>query len=220
MAAMGVAIRRAGAGDREVLTRLLDEGFHHDPVSTWIFPDPERRRRYHGTMMGAFLDAALADGYVDMAEDGSGVALWFSMPGPDATGATAGSGGSQGGHDEDNSRAAARALREAVDPDNERVEQISLILDANHPADRPHEYLMLIAVSSARRGQGVGATLISSTLERCDREGRYAYLEASSVRSSRLYERLGFEFADRTVDLPDGPRMLPMWREPRPGTAG
>ncbi|MEC3995298.1 GNAT family N-acetyltransferase [Actinacidiphila sp. DG2A-62] len=219
---MGVAIRRAGEGDREALTRLLDEGFYHDPVSTWIFPDPERRRRHHGTMMGAFLDAALADGYVDMTEDGSGVALWFSMPGPDAAGAAdaAVDGGAQGGHGEDAGRAAARALREAVDPDNERVEQISLILDANHPADRPHEYLMLIAVSPDQRGRGVGAALINSTLERCDREGRYAYLEASSVRSSRLYERLGFHLDSRTVDLPDGPRMLPMWREPRPRTAG
>jgi GNAT superfamily N-acetyltransferase len=219
---MGVAIRRAGEGDREALTRLLDEGFHHDPVSTWIFPDPERRRRHHGTMMGAFLDAALADGYVDMTEDGSGVALWFSMPGPDAAGAAdaAVDGGAQGGHGEDAGRAAARALREAVDPDNERVEQISLILDANHPADRPHEYLMLIAVAPDQRGRGVGAALIDSTLERCDREGRYAYLEASSVRSSRLYERLGFHLDGRTVDLPDGPRMLPMWREPRPRTAG
>lgn len=224
---MGVAIRRAGAGDREALTRLLDEGFHHDPVSTWIFPDPERRRQRHGTMMGAFLDAALEGGYVDMTEDCSAVALWFSMPGPEDDEAAVDGGGQaggqsvdQGGGHGDNSKAEARALREAVDPDNGRVEQISLILDENHPVDRPHEYLMLIAVSPDMRSQGLGAALINTALERCDRDGRYAYLEASSLRSSRLYERLGFVFAGHTIDLPDGPQMLPMWREPRPGTAG
>ncbi|MFJ8632616.1 hypothetical protein [Streptomyces sp. NPDC093568] len=42
-----------------------------------------------------------------------------------------------------------------------------------------------------------------------------ACLEASSVRSRRLYERLGFEPEGEPIALPDGPRMWPMWREPR-----
>jgi len=33
-------------------------------------------------------------------------------------------------------------------------------------------------------------------VERCDREGLPAYLEASSERSAALYERLGFEVID------------------------
>jgi GNAT superfamily N-acetyltransferase len=212
---MGVAIRRAGADDRDALARLLDEGFHNDPVSSWIFPDVDHRRRRHGVLMGAFLDSALAEGYVDMAEDGSAVALWMSVP--------------AGGHGADHDGAEVhdsgaddepRMVREAVDPDNERVEQIVRILGESHPSDRPHEYLMLITVSPDVRSQGVGAALIQSVLERCDREGLHAYLEASSLRSSHLYERLGFAFTGATVDLPDGPRMWPMWREPRPHTAG
>lgn len=42
-------------------------------------------------------------------------------------------------------------------------------------------------------------------------------MEASSERSRRLYERLGFAFMGTTADLSDGPRMWPMWpmwREP------
>ena len=42
-------------------------------------------------------------------------------------------------------------------------------------------------------------------LERCDREGVPAYLEASSERSMRLYERLGWEFTGEAVRLPEGP---------------
>ncbi len=66
------------------------------------------------------------------------------------------------------------------------------------------------------RGEGLGAALVRHVLDRCDREGLPAYLEASSERSAKLYERLGYTFTDRTLDLPDGPRMYPMWREPRP----
>ncbi|MEE4544668.1 GNAT family N-acetyltransferase [Streptomyces sp. V4-01] len=228
---MGVAIRRAGAGDRDALARLLDEGFHHDPVSSWIFPDLEHRRSRHGVLMGAFLDSALDEGYVDMAEDGSAVALWMSVPagkhdeshetGVAAIGVSEGEGGGEGeGADDGAEPDEAQSVRAAVDPGNERVEQIVRLLGAAHPADRPHEYLMLITVSSDVRSQGVGAALIGSVLERCDREGLHAYLEASSERSSHLYERLGFAFTGSTIDLPDGPRMWPMWREPRPLTAG
>jgi GNAT superfamily N-acetyltransferase len=219
---MGVAIRRAGADDRDALARLLDEGFHHDPVSSWIFPDVEHRRQRHGLLMGAFLDSALAEGYVDMAEDGSAVALWMSVP---AGGHGGERGSGEGGQAADGVVEAEgqdepRMVREAVDPGNERVEQIVRILGESHPSDRPHEYLMLITVSPDLRSQGVGAALIRSVLERCDREGLHAYLEASSLRSSHLYERLGFAFTGATVDLPDGPQMWPMWREPRPRTAG
>lgn len=70
---------------------------------------------------------------------------------------------------------------------------------------------------AGRQGEGLGTALIGSALDRCDREGRAAYLEASSARSRLLYERLGFEAAGEPLLLPDGPHMWPMWREPRPG---
>ncbi|NEE57853.1 GNAT family N-acetyltransferase, partial [Streptomyces sp. SID8455] len=31
------------------------------------------------------------------------------------------------------------------------------------------------------------------------------------------YERLGFRFLGSAVELPDGPSMWPMWREPQAG---
>lgn len=196
---MGMAIRRAGAADRDTVTKLLDEVFHNDPVSSWVFPDAENRRLKHPVLMGGFLDGALAEGYVDMLEDGSAAALWMSVP--------------AGDHSDPEGPAQFRQL---VDPDNERVEQIARILEASHPQDRAHEYLQLIAVDGRLRSQGAGTALISAVLERCDRDGLPAYLEASSMRSRGLYERLGFVFTGRTVDLPDGPQMWPMWRDPQP----
>ncbi|MER5180481.1 GNAT family N-acetyltransferase [Streptomyces sp. NPDC002896] len=203
---MGVAIRRAVESDRAAVTRLLDEAFQDDPVSCWVFPDADHRRRTHHKLMGAFLDIVLSEGRVDLTEDGRAAALWLSVP-----------AGEPEDHDGEDDGPAE--MREAVDPDNERVELVGRLTGAVHPTGRAHEYLLLIAVTPEHQGEGLGTALIGSVLDRCDREGLPAYLEASNARSRRLYERLGFAFTGRPVDLPDGPRMWPMWREPQATSA-
>ncbi|MGW7086293.1 GNAT family N-acetyltransferase [Streptomyces sp. NPDC054871] len=210
---MGVVIRRAGESDRADVVRLLDEAFRDDPVSSWVFPGEEYRRRRHGALMEAFYDLAVSQGYVDITEDGSAVALWWSVPaGEDA--------GNDEGGDEDAEEGPAQ-LREAVDPGNERIEMIGRLTGDAHPTDRPHQYLHMIGVSPERQGEGLGSALIGAVLERCDKEGLHAYLEASSSRSRALYTRLGFRFTGKAIDLPDGPHLWPMWREPQPfGTDG
>ncbi|MFF8093897.1 GNAT family N-acetyltransferase [Streptomyces sp. NPDC016675] len=200
---MGVVIRTAGKGDRERIVRLLDEAFQDDPVSSWVFPDVAHRRRTHHRLMAAFTDAVLADGRIDLTEDGAACALWLPVPASEHSGGAAGDGDGP-----------AR-VREAVDPGNERVELIARLTEGIHPSDRAHEYLWMIGVVPRRQGEGLGTALIESVLDRCDRGGLPAYLEASSARGRGLYERLGFEFTGRTLELPDGPRMWPMWREPR-----
>ncbi|MEU0849629.1 GNAT family N-acetyltransferase [Streptomyces flaveolus] len=203
---MGVAIRTAGEGDRELVVRLLDEAFQDDPVSRWVFPGEEYRRRTHHRLMAAFTDVVLADGWIDVTEDGAACALWLSV--------------SEGGHADETDDVGADGparVREAVDPDNERVERIARLTEGIHPSGRAHAYLWMIGVAPGRQGEGLGTALVESVLDRCDREELPAYLEASSARSRGLYERLGFEFTGRALDLPDGPRMWPMWREPRQG---
>jgi GNAT superfamily N-acetyltransferase len=199
---MGVAIRTAGEEDRELVVRLLDEAFQDDPVSGWVFPGEEYRRRTHHRLMAAFTDIVLAEGRVDVTEDGTACALWLSVP--------AGDHGEDPADDEDPAQ-----LRAAVDPDNERVELIGRLTAEIHPAGRAHAYLWMIGVAPGHQGEGLGTALITSALDRCDREGLPAYLEASNARSRELYERLGFALVDRPLDLPDGPQMWPMWREPR-----
>ncbi|MGW1215766.1 GNAT family N-acetyltransferase [Streptomyces sp. NPDC002499] len=205
---MGVVIRTAGEGDRELVVRLLDEAFQEDPVSNWVFPGEEYFRATHHRLMAAFTDIVFAEGRIDIAEDGAACALWLSVP----AGEHADSDGEAGSDGEDDGPV---QLRAAVDPENERVELIGRLTQDIHPTDRPHEYLWMIGVAPGRQGEGLGAALIGHELDRCDREGLHAYLEASSARSRALYERLGFALADRPLDLPDGPQMWPMWREPR-----
>ncbi|MFG3154208.1 GNAT family N-acetyltransferase [Streptomyces sp. NPDC048219] len=199
---MGVAIRTAVEHDRDLVVRLLDEAFQDDPVSRWVFPGDEYRRGTHHRLMAAFTDAVLADGWIDITEDGAACALWLSVP--------------EDAHDDahDGGADGPAQVRAAVDPDNERVERIARLTEDIHPAGRAHAYLWMIGVAPGRQGEGLGSALVESVLDRCDRERLPAYLEASSARSRGLYERLGFEFTGRALDLPDGPRMWPMWREP------
>ncbi|MFF4798625.1 GNAT family N-acetyltransferase [Streptomyces sp. NPDC001351] len=200
---MGVAIRAADEGDRELVVRLLDEAFQDDPVSGWVFPGDEYRRTTHHRLMAAFTGIVLAEGRIDVTEDGSACALWLSVPATEHDAA------------EDAADDGAAQLRAAVDPENERVELIARLTAEIHPAGRAHEYLWMIGVTPERQGEGLGSTLVQHVLDRCDREGLPAYLEASNARSRVLYERLGFELTGRPLDLPSGPQMWPMWREPR-----
>jgi len=204
---MGVAIRTADEGDRELVVRLLDDAFQDDPVSLWVFPDAAHRRATHPKLMSAFLDIVLAEGRVDLAEDGTACALWLSVPADPHPAAEEG--------DESDEGDDAAQLREAVDPDNERVELIGRLTAGIHPSGRAHEYLWMIAVAPDSQSRGLGTALVQHVLDRCDRDGLAAYLEASNARSRKLYERLGFDHLDRPLDLPDGPRMWPMWREPQ-----
>ncbi|MFI1257773.1 GNAT family N-acetyltransferase [Streptomyces netropsis] len=199
-------IRRARKEEREEISRLLGEAFMADPVSGWVFPDEEHRRIVHPRFFGVFLDAALRDGWVDVLEDHSAAALWL----PVMVGETAGAGhGEDDGHDE-----MTEALA-AADPGNERTRIVGELTALAHPMDRSHYYLPNIVAAPGRTGGGRGSALLKAVLERCDREGMPAYLEASNARSKALYERHGFVFTGRTVDLPGGPPMWPMWREPR-----
>lgn len=196
---MGVRIRQADERDRAQVVGILEEAFHHDPVSSWVFPDEMHRRAVHGMFLGVFVDVTLGEGRIDLLEDGTAAALWLPVP--------------AGAPEEEDPTPAL--MRETADPHNERAELVGRLTGAVHPHDRAHEYLLMIGVSPEHQGEGLGAALIDEVLQRCDRERVPAYLEASNERSRRLYERLGFTFMGRTVDLPDGPSMWPMWREPR-----
>ncbi|MET9597350.1 MULTISPECIES: GNAT family N-acetyltransferase [unclassified Streptomyces] len=199
---MALEIRQADQSDRDAVARLLDESFRTDPVSSWVFPDPEHRAAVHGKFLGVFVDVALEEGRIDYAVDGSAAALWLRIPAADP----------QAEPVEDEVPARMRAV---ADPDNERCELVGRLTGAVHPTAEEHEYLLMIAVAPGRQGEGLGTELMRPVLERCDREGVPAYLEASSERSKELYERLGWEFTGEAVRLPEGPLMWPMWRKPR-----
>jgi ribosomal protein S18 acetylase RimI-like enzyme len=94
-----------------------------------------------------------------------------------------------------------------------RFLELMALMDEHHPHD-PAYYLLAIGVRPASQGKGVGSALLSPVLEQCDRGGEAAYLEATSERSRKLYERHGFEVIGQFAPV-GGPPLWPMWRSPR-----
>lgn len=94
-----------------------------------------------------------------------------------------------------------------------RASRAMNVMARAHPRE-PHWYLFAVGVVPEAQGQGRGAALLEPVLSRCDAEGTPAYLEASSAENARLYEQLGFEPREE-LEILDGVRVRPMWREPR-----
>jgi ribosomal protein S18 acetylase RimI-like enzyme len=190
-------IREATAADRDATAGLLHAAFRDDPVSRWLFPQDADCDRAHPALWTAFLDVSLAHGTVHVTQGGDGAALWYSV-----------AGGAMAGED------LLGKLLADVDPAGGRLQTLGELTEHVHPVERDHAYLQGIVVSPGRQGGGVGTALLRHMLARCDEAGLPAYLEASSARSRALYERHGFAFLGTAVELPDGPSMYPMWREP------
>ncbi|MEC4020627.1 GNAT family N-acetyltransferase [Streptomyces sp. H27-D2] len=207
-------VHRAEEADRKTICRLLDVAFEQDPVSRWVFPDAARRAVAHPRFFEIVLDAAWRDGFVDITEDGAAVALWLSVPAevPETASSTPEAADTAEGDD-------MGQRIQAVDPGNERPEIVGRLTRARHPHDRAHRYLMFIGVDPERQGDRLGSALLAPALHACDRDRVPAYLEASSERSRALYTRLGFDVIDEPVELPRGPLLWPMWREPRAAPA-
>ncbi|CAM5361462.1 hypothetical protein SBADM41S_08564 [Streptomyces badius] len=66
---MGIRIQQAEQRDRGLVVSVMEEAFHDDPVSSWVFPDEAHRRAVHGKFLGVFVDVALDEGRIDIAED-------------------------------------------------------------------------------------------------------------------------------------------------------
>jgi GNAT superfamily N-acetyltransferase len=91
--------------------------------------------------------------------------------------------------------------------------RVVTLLDRNHPRE-DHWYLPIVGVVPEWQGRGLGTALMRPILDRCDREGIPAYLEASTPRNRVCYERQGF-VARQEIHIPDGTPMWLMWRDPQ-----
>ncbi|MEU5127600.1 GNAT family N-acetyltransferase [Streptomyces mobaraensis] len=83
-----------------------------------------------------------------------------------------------------------------------------------HRPQGPAWFLATVGVDPAHQGRGIGAAVLSPGLEAAERAGHPAYLETSTERNVRFYQRLGFRVT-ADVRLPDdGPRTWCMRRDP------
>jgi len=190
-------LRRATAEDIRRLTTVLAEAFFEDPVFGWLMPeDTKRRARLRRYFTIELRHLVLPRGSVWTTSDLSGAAL--SLP-PGAWRAPLRVTLLEG---------AAFGLRLS------RAARLGGAIEMRHVRER-HYYVRDVGVHPDMQGKGLGGALLRPTLDRCDREGLPAYLEASSERSAALYERLGFRLTSE-LRVGGSPPLRLMLRPPKP----
>jgi GNAT superfamily N-acetyltransferase len=196
------AVTKATPEDAPALARTLARAFVDDPVTVWFLPgETERLERTQRAFEQVFLRRiALPRDATFSVEDHAGVAMWLP-PGQAQLGAV-------------EQLRLLPAMARVWGRDLQRALRGMSAMDAVHPHE-PHWYLWLLGVDPRRQGEGLGSRLLAEVLERCDRDGVPAYLEATTPRNRELYLRHGFEDSGELRLPGDGPRLWPMWREPR-----
>ena len=193
------AVRTADRADVDPLSATLARAFDDDPVMQWFFPvESVRRRRLPRFMAALTRTAALPHRHVYTTDGWHGGALWN----PPGTWRTTLAGQLR----------LAPAMVGHLGTRLPRALKAFSLIEKHHP-HAPHWYLLTLGTEPRLQGRGIGSALMAPVLERCDREGVPAYLESSKESNIPFYKRHGFEVTGQ-VDLPGGPSMWPMWREP------
>jgi ribosomal protein S18 acetylase RimI-like enzyme len=180
--------------DQAVGTIVL--AFSADPIARWFYPDPHEYLLHLPGFVREFAGKAFEQCSAYYIDGYLGAALWLP---PDV-------------HPDETALA---ALLQRTIPEKNQQEIFAFIeqMDRSHPSE-PHWYLPMIGVDPAQQGKGYGSALLKHALERCDGEGKLAYLEASSPKSIPLYQRHGFELVS-TIQVGSSPPLFPMVRKPQ-----
>lgn len=193
--------REAGPTDVPQLNRALAAAFDDDPIFRWLLPkESQRFPRLLRFFELELRHVVLPVGRVWTAAEGVGASL--ELP----PGSWRLPLGAQIAHGPAFVRAFGARLPRAT--------ALLTLIERRHIRE-PHYYIPYVGVAPDAQGQGLGTALLRPTLDRCDREGLPAYLEATSERNAALYERLGFTRRGE-LRLAGSPPLWPMLRPPRP----
>lgn len=191
----GPLVGAPAADDRDRILATLVLAFAADPVMRWFWPDPYVYRATLPRFVDAVAGRAFELGTAHSLAAARAVALWLP-PGI-------------GGDDE----AIGELVLESVEPS--LLSDLSAFADGvrEHHPQYEHWYLPITGVDPILQGTGLGSSLLRHALATCDRDGRPAYLEASTARSRSLYERAGFQQVG-VIQAGSSPTVCPMVRYP------
>jgi GNAT superfamily N-acetyltransferase len=193
-------VREAVAADVPDLATMLMRAFDDDPVASWTCPSPTLRPRLLKRFYATRTRQVLGSGEIWAADSLAGAALWLP---PDRWHTTP--------------REQLALMRGLLHPRlalrGPRIVSGLTGIERRH-ATTPHWYLAILGTDPAAQGQGIGSAVMRPVLDRCDEDGIGAYLESSKERNIAFYARHGFRVTGE-YDLPRGPRVWLMWRDPR-----
>jgi GNAT superfamily N-acetyltransferase len=196
----GQAVVLADATCNGILSQVITDAFFDLAVSRWLIPDLAARRRIFPGYFRLYVEHALADGLVCTTPRQDAVALW--LPAGEAPTAP------PEGYDEQ--------LAAVTGPWIDRFRLFDQTLESRHPTGYAHHHLAILAVRPDRQGHGTGSALLRAHHAALDRDIIPAYLEASDLRTRRLYLAHGYADSGGPLFLPEAV-MYPMLRPPQAG---
>jgi GNAT superfamily N-acetyltransferase len=191
-------VRPSRGDDLPAMGMVLAAASQDDPVVSWILPDGRLRRVVLPTLMRLVAARFQPQCANQINETGQAAAVWAPP-------------GARFAREDD--RWFEEELAAVVGDGMGRAGELMAVMDAHRPSD-PHHHLSLLGVVPAGQGAGVGSAMLRAVLDRADRAGEGAYLEASTPRARTFYERHGFEVT-RELRCADCPPLWAMWRDPR-----
>jgi GNAT superfamily N-acetyltransferase len=193
------AARKATRDDVPGIVESLARAFYDDPVFRWLFPDDGKRLTQSRRYFAGRAHSLLRQDETYTVDGGIGSAMWAR---PNEW------------HDPplDVMRQFV-TLIPALGRRIPRSLQGLRAIEERHPK-KPHWYLAVLGTHPDRQGQGFGSALMQPVLDECDRLEIPAYLETGTERNVAFYTRHGFRVTEE-IQLPDGPPMWLMWRDPR-----
>lgn len=188
---------------------LMAAAFHDYPLTAWLYPQEDDRRRRLTSFFTGALGMTSLDGQVWVTEELDG-ACAFLRPGQPAFSLSALARMTW--------RRPGLWLRTGLGP-LWRNEHLLRYDEARRHrlCPGPHYYYMLLAVSPSSGGRGLGSHLISEVLAQADDESVPTYCETYSAALARVYERFGFEEVEHGP-VPGTP--LESWAMIRPAPVG
>lgn len=189
----------AEAIDPARVGEFIADAFASLDIARWLVPDPVERRRILAAQFAMLAQHANSHGHIDVAfvpnGQWTGVAVWADRTDEDP--------GAPDGYEE--------RLAEIAGAHLSALQTLDMAFKEHHPHRVPHLHLMFLAVAPHHQGDGIGTRLLEIGLGRADQAGVAVYLEASSDRARRLYQRHGFT-PRAPIALPAGPELYPMLR--------
>lgn len=188
-------IRAAGHDEVDLVATLIADSFQQLDVAEWLVADPKERFAPMRDQFAIMIAHAVDHGMVSINEDKTGAIVLFDntkeVPEPP------------------NYEARLRDICGAHLP---RFQALDEAFAKHHPS-KPHIHAAFLGVHRDHRDNGIGSALIRHHLHRADEQQVAVYLEASDASNRERYKRYGFTSMD-PLELPSGPTMYPMWREP------
>jgi GNAT superfamily N-acetyltransferase len=191
------SVRPARPHDFPALAAMLARAFYDDPITSWFYPDAARRMKHARRFFGIRLRQLAEQDLIYTTAELSGAALW-TLPGR--------------WREDLRQSLMLLPMLPVLLPRIVRSTHAVREIERRHPV-APHYYLSVLGTEPEQQGGGIGSALLGPVLRRCDCDAVGAYLESSKEGNVDFYARHGFTVTEH-IELPGGPPLWLMWREP------